>query len=190
MNLRQLAVAVIALALAACGATRASVTLTPVGLAHVPASALPAEAKSPRGGDALRIDFYSSPELLAEAGTILDDTHFCDDDDRFQIRNQTLAPFLGDASIRRSFPREKLAAERANGASASVRPVYSTYVHVARPAYPAANQIPAAPAYDLAREPRPICMSLSLQEGYEFARTTNTLRFSAEQVAAALRAPR
>lgn len=187
MNLRQLAVAVIALALAACGATRASVTLTPVGLAHVPASALPAEAKSPRGSDALRIDFYSSPELLAEEGTILDDTHFCDDDDRFQIRNQTLAPFLGDASIRHPFPRGKLAAERAN---ASVRPVYSAYVHVARPAYPAANQIPAAPAYDLASEPRPICMSLSLQEGYELARTTNTLKFSAEQVAAALRSPR
>lgn len=190
MILRSLVVTVVAVALAGCGVTHPSVSIAPVGLARVPASALPADAKSPRGSDALRIDFYSSPELLAEEGYIFDDTRFCDDKDLFQIRNQTRAPFLGDASIRHPFPRGKLAAERANGANAPLRPVYSTYVHVARPAYPAANQIPAAPAYDLAREPRPICMSLSLQEGYELARTTNTLTFSAEEVAAALRVPR
>jgi hypothetical protein len=163
------------------------VTLTPVGIVRVPASALPADAKSPRGGDALRIDFYSSPELLAEEGYVLDDARFCDDEDSIQISNQTSAPFLGDASIRHPFPRGKLAEERANGPHASVRPVYSTYVFIARPAYPVANQIPARPAYDLAREPRPICLSLSLREGYEFARTTNALTLSAEQVAAALR---
>jgi hypothetical protein len=47
--------------------------------------------------------------------------------------------------------------------------------------------MPARSAYDLARKPQSICLSLSLRDGYEFARTTNTLTFSAEQVAAALR---
>ncbi|MEQ1865279.1 MAG: hypothetical protein ABL996_11615 [Micropepsaceae bacterium] len=187
---RYFATAMFVLALAACGSTRASVTLTPVGIAHVPASALPADARSPGGSDALRIDFYASPELLTEEGYILDEARFCDGEDSGQIRNQTLAPFLGNASIRHPFQRGKVAAERANGPNASVRPVYSTYVHVVRAAYPGAAQIPAQPAYDLAREPRSICLSLSLRDGYEFARTTNTLAFSAEQVAGALRAPR
>lgn len=186
MALRQLAVTIVALVLAGCGVTRASVVIAPVGIVRVPASALPADAKSPRGDDALRIDFHSSPELLAEEGYILDETRLCEGADSIQISNQTLAPFLGNASIRHPFPRGKLAAERANGPNALVGPVYSTYVHVAQPAYPAANQIPAGAAYDLARAPRAICLSLNLREGYELARTTNTLRFSAEEVAAAL----
>lgn len=185
-NLRQLALALFAFALGACGMTHPSVTIAPAGLVHVPASALPADAKSLRGGDALRIDFYSSPELLTEEGHILDDTYLCGDADPIQISNQTLAPFLGDASIRHPYTRQKLSAERANGANASVRPVYSTYVYVTRPAYPAANQIPARAAYDLVSAPRPICLSLNLREGYELARTTNTLTFSAALVAAAL----
>ncbi|NOT42328.1 MAG: hypothetical protein HOP13_17780 [Alphaproteobacteria bacterium] len=184
---RYVATALFALVLGACGATRVSVTLAPVGLVHVPASVLPADTRAPRGSDALRIDFTSSPELLSEEGYILDDARFCDAEDSNQIRNQTLAPFLGDTSIRHPFTRGKLAAERANGANASARPVYSTYVSVARPAYPAMNQMPALPAYDLAREPRPLCVSLSLRDGYELGRTTNTLTFSAEQVASALR---
>lgn len=188
MSLRQPALAVIALALAACGGTRPSVTIAPVGLVQVPASALPAEIYA-RPGEALRIDFYSSPELLREAGYILDDTGICDDDS-IRVSGAVVGPFLGGASVRHPFTRGKLAAERASGPDAAVRPVYATYVFVARPAYPATNQVPAQPAYDLAREPRSICLSLSLREGYEFARTTNTLVFSAEQVAAALRAPR
>jgi hypothetical protein len=132
----------------------------------------------------LRIDFYSSPELLREAGYILDDTGICDDNS-IRASGAVVGPFLGGTSIRHPFTRGKLAVERASGPDAAVRPVYSTFVFVARPAYPAANQVPAQPAYDLAREPRSICLSLSLREGYEFARTTNTLKFSVEQVAAA-----
>ena len=113
----------------------------------------------------------------------LDETRFCDDEDSTQIINER--PFLGNATIHHPFTRQKLAAVRANGPNASVRPVYSTYVHVARPAFPAAHQIPAQPAYDLAREPRSICMSLNLREGYELARTTNRMEFSAEQVGGA-----
>lgn len=191
LHVRQLAIAIVALTLTACGMTRPSVTIAPIGLVHVRASALTAEDMSNvRRGDALRIDFYSSPELLTEEGYILDDTRFCDGEDSTEITNQTLAPFLGNASIRHPFQRGKVAAERANGSNATVRPVYSTYVHVARPAFPAANSIPAQAAYDLAHEPRSICVALSLRDGYEFGRTTNTMTFSAEQVRAALQAGR
>lgn len=191
MSLRRLSIAMVALALAACGTTRPAVSIAPIGLVRVPQSALTAEDLPRTGaGDALRVDFYASPELLTEDGYIRDDTRFCDDDGSTPIRIRKSAPFLGNASIYHPFRRRQVAAERANGPEAAVTPVYSAYVFIARPASPAANQVPAQPAYDLTREPRPICMSLNLREGYEFARTTNTLSFSVEQVAAALRAPR
>lgn len=182
---QQIAILVVALTLGACGVTRQSVTLTPVGLSRVPASALPADVR--KGSDALRIDFTSTPELLSEEGYVMDEARFCDDAASLQIANQTLAPFLGNDSIRHPSRRAKLSLERVSGPNASVRPVYSTYVFVAQPAYPARDQMPARPAYDLAREPQAICLSLNLREGYELARTTNTLRFSTEQVAGALR---
>ncbi len=187
---RQVVAGLTALALAACGVTRPSVTLMSIGVVHVPAAMLPADAQSSSAGDALRIDFYSNPELLTEEGYVLDDARFCNEEETLQIRNQTIGPFLGDASIRHPFARRKLAVERASGPSASARPVYSTYVFVAQPTFPTRDQLPARAAYDLAREPRPLCLSLSLREGYELARTTNTLTFSAEQIAASLRASR
>ena len=181
---RQLAVSVaFALTLTGCGTTRPPVTISPVALVYVSAATMPAQLP----GDALRIDFYSSPELLSEEGYVLDDTRTCDAGNSIGVSGGAVAPFLGNASIRHPFSRRKVAAEWASGPDASVRPVYSTYLFVARPAYPATDQMPARSAYDLARKPQSICLSLSLREGYEFARTTNTLTFSAEQVAAALR---
>ncbi len=180
----QLAVSVaFAITLAGCGTTRLPVTISPVALVYVSAAAMPAPSPS----DALRIDFYSSPELLSEEGYVLDDTRTCDAENSIDVSGGTVGPFLGKASIRHPFSRRKVAAERASGPDATVRPVYSSYVSVARPAYPATDQMPARSAYDLARKPQSICLSLNLRDGYEFARTTNTLTFSAEQVAAALR---
>ncbi len=184
MILRQLAVAVAALTLAGCGVTRHAVSIAPVGVVQVPGSALPVGSSTPLG-NALRVDFTSSPDLLSEAGYVLDETEFCGD--RTIRATVGVGPFLGTASVRHPVERQRVAAARAKS-PASAPPVYSVYLFVARPAYPAAYQIPAQPAYDLSREPRSICLSLSLREGYELARTTNTVTFSAEQVAAALRA--
>lgn len=183
MILRQFAVVIVALALTGCGVTRHAVSIAPAGVVQVPESALPVKATRPLG-NALRVDFTSSPDLLSEAGYVLDETEFCDDG---AIRATVgVGPFLGKASVRHPVERQRVAAELAKSLT-SAPPVYSVYLLVARPAYPAAYQIPAQPAYDLVREPRSICLSLSLREGYEIARTTNTLTFSAEQVAAALR---
>ncbi len=184
MILRQLAVAIVALALAGCGVTRHAVSIAPVGIVQVPGSAQPVKSTIPLG-NALRVDFTSSPDLLSEAGYVLDETEFCGDG---TIRvTAGVGPFLGKASIRHPVERQRVAAALAKS-PASAPPIYSVYVFVARPAYPAAYQIPAQPAYDLSREPRSICLSLGLREGYELARATNTLTFSAEQVAAALSA--
>jgi hypothetical protein len=166
--------------LTACGVTRHSVTIAPIGVVRVPESALPVKATRPPG-DALRVDFTSSPDLLSEAGYVLDETGFCGD--RAIRATAGVGPYLGKASIRHPVERQRVATQ---AVSSPAPPIYSVYLYVARPAYPAAHQIPAQPAYDLAREPRSICLSLSLREGYELARTTNTLSFSAEQVAAAL----
>jgi hypothetical protein len=185
MPLRQIAIITVALMLAACGVTRHSIAIAPHGLAHIPLSAVPGGASYVRPSDALRIDFYSRPELLSEEGYILNDVAFCDD---ASMRVGIAGPVLGNASIRHPVERQRVAAGRANGPDAPARPLYSSYLFVSRPAFPGSDQLPAQPAYDLAREPRAICLSLSLREGYEFERTTNTLRFSAEQVAAALAA--
>ena len=192
MILRSLAVTVVALTLAGCGVTRHSVSIAPVGVARVPGSALPVESTKPTG-DGLRVDFTSSPGLLSEVGYILDEAKFCGND---TIRvTAGVGPFLGKASIRHPVERQRVAAGLV-ASSATAPQVYSVYLFLAQPAYPASfpfagrpneYQVPAQPAYDLTREPRAICLSLSLREGYEFARTTNTLVFSAEQVAAALR---
>lgn len=182
------AVIVVAFTTGACGVTRPSITLTPIGVAHVPAASVPADVrKTARPADMLRIDFYSSPELLAE------DIEYMTDQVRFCGGGQTdvsrmLAPFVDGQSIRRLVPRQRVRAERASGPNAQTKPVYSTFVHVAQPAYPATQHMPAKSAYDLARDPQSICVSLHLYEGYEpIYRATNTLEFSAEEVRAALR---
>jgi hypothetical protein len=192
MILRLLAIAVVAVGLAGCGVTRHSVSIAPVGVVRVPESAMPVRSSTP-GRDGLRVDFTSSPDLLFEVGYILDDTRFCGDDIT-RVTAGIAGPFAGSHPIRHRADRERMAAELTSGSPTP--PIYSIYLFVARPAippsFPYANrpgeyQMPAEPAYDLRREPRSICLSLSLREGYEFARTTNTITFSAEQVAAALR---
>lgn len=192
--MRSFAIAVVALALAGCGMTRHSVSIAPVGVALVPETGMPVRPNKPLG-DGLRVDFTSSPTLLSEVGHVLAETHFCGDS-LIRITAGIGGPFVGKASIVHPVERERVAAQLASSPG-SAPPIYSVYLFVARaatpPSMPMANrpgeyQLPAEPAYDLRREPRAICLSLSLREGYEFARTTNTLTFPAEQVAAALRA--
>ena len=179
------AVAVTGLTLGGCGTLRPSVTLMPIGISRVSVNEMPDDVKRFRhGGAALRVDFYSSPELLSETVShIMDSTRFCDSNDELP---GMASPFSGDIEIRRDVPREKARAAWANGPQAAVRPVYSTYVYIALPEIPAANGIPYRPAFDLTKQPRALCVSLSLRDGYEIARTTNTMEFSAEQVRAAL----
>lgn len=192
--MRLLAIAVFVLALAGCGVTRHSVSIAPVGLVQVPESQMPVRSYKPLG-DGLRVDFTSNPLLFLEEGYIFEDLQFCGDG-RNRLTAGIGGPFLGQASIRHPVERQRVAAG-VPASPTSAPPIYSVYLFVARaatpPSMPMANrpgeyQLPAEPAYDLRREPRAICLSLSLREGYEFARTTNTLTFPAEQVAAALRA--
>lgn len=180
------AAAVTGLMLSGCGTLRPSVTLAPIGISRVTVDEMPAELKRFRhGGAALRVDFTSSPELLSETvSVIMDQARFCDTNE--ELRGMA-SPFFGDIEIRRDVPREKARAAWANSPQATVRPIYSTYVFIALPEFPAANGMPYRPAFDLAKQPRPLCISLSLQDGYELARTTNTMTFSAAQVQAALR---
>jgi hypothetical protein len=140
-----------------------------------------------RPADLLRVDFYSSPELLAEdIEYMTDDVRFCGGG-RSDL-SRASAPFVDGQSIRRLVPRQRVRAARASGQNAQAKPVYSTYVHVAQQAYAATQYTPARPAYDLAREAQSICVSLNLYEGYEaIYRTTNTLEYSAEEVRAAIR---
>jgi hypothetical protein len=177
-----------ALALGACGATRAAVTLTPAGVTFVPASALPKDFTDwRRPGDALRIDYYASPELLMEdVSHMLDEVWFCGELSSMALDNITGGPFLGRFAIRRDVPRQKVRAAWAQ-TNAGQRPVYSTYVLLSRIYIPTTTEMPARPAFDLRREPKALCLKLSLRDGYEFARTTNTLTVSAEQIAAAVR---
>ncbi len=187
---RWVAAAVVAgLTLGGCGTLRPSVTLTPIGISRVSVNEMPAELNRFRhGGAALRVDFYSRPELLSEDVThIIDNARFCDSNDELP---GMASPFFGDTEIRRDVPREKARAAWASGPNASVRPVYSTYVYVARPEIPAANGIPYRSAYDLTKQPRALCVSLSFYNGYDIVRTTNTMAFSAEQVRAALQSGR
>lgn len=194
MAVRLFAIAVVALALAACGMTRHSVSIAPVGVVRVGESQMPVRSDKPLG-DGLRVDFTSSPDLLSEVGYIFADMQFCGDD-LIRVTAGIGGPFLGRASIRHPVERQRVAAQLEQP-TASAPPIYSAYLFVARsatpPSMPMAGrpgeyQLPAEPAYDLRREPRAICLSLSLREGYELPRTTNRLTFSAEQVAAALAA--
>lgn len=182
------AAAVFGLSVTGCGTLRPSVTLTPVRIARVSVDQMPAEIKPLRhGGAALRIDFYSRPELLFEDVThVMDNVRFCDSGALDELLRGMPSPFFGDTEIRREVPRQKARAALAGGPHAGVRPVYSTYIFIVRPAFPASDQMPARPAYDLMKQPRALCVSLSLYNGYEVARTTNTIAFSADEVAAAL----
>jgi hypothetical protein len=180
---------VIAFTVGACGATRPSITLTPIGVAHVRAASVPPEVRGfAQPADLLRVDFYSSPELLAEdTEYMMDEVRFCDGS-RSDL-NRVSSPFVDGQSIRRLVPRQRVRAARASGPDAQTKPVYSTYLYVARPAYAATQYVPAQPAYDLAREPQSLCVLLRVYEGYEpIYRATNTIEFSAEQIGAALRA--
>jgi hypothetical protein len=169
------AVIVIAFTLCGCANTLAAPTLTPAGAVRVPAAAVPIDAKfDPRSNsDAVRLDFTASPELLAnDDALILSQTFFCDTPQDDRTLNNTQSPMFGDTSIRHGLPRRKARAAWASGPNAHVRPVYSVYVYVD----------------NLSRGPKPICFYLTLDESYTpFRPTTNTLTFSAEQIAAALR---
>jgi hypothetical protein len=173
------------LTLSGCGTLRPPVTLTPIGISRVSADEMPADLKRfHHGGAVLRVDFYSSPELLSEtASHIMDSTRFCDSND---VLPGMASPFFGETEIRRDAPRAKARAVWAKGPQAAVRPVYSTYTFIARPETPSVNGAPSRPAFDLAQQPRALCVSLSLRDGYDIAVTTNTMTFSVEQVRTAL----
>ena len=179
---------VIAFTVGACGATRPSITLTPIGVAHVPAASVPADVRGfAQPTDLLRVDFYSSPELLAEETEyMVDEVRFCDGS-RSDL-NRVSSPFVDGQSIRHLVPRQRVRAARLSGPDAQSKPVYSSYVYVTRPASIATQYAPAQPAYDLAREPQSLCVLLRVYEGYEpIYRATNTIEFSAEQIGAAFR---
>jgi hypothetical protein len=183
------AAAIAGLTLGGCGTLRPPLALTPIGISRVSVNEMPADVKRFRhGGAALRVDFYSNPELLSETVShIMDSVRFCDSSDELPGMG---SPYFGDIAIRRDVPREKARAAWANGHQAATRPVYSTYVYIALPEIPAASGTPYRPAFDLTKQPRALCVSLSLRDGYEIARTTNTMAFSAEQVRAALQSAR
>ena len=175
-----------------CGLFRPSVTLTPVSISRVSVDEMPAEIKRlPHGGTALRIDFYSTPELLSEdVMSVVDKVRFCDagnaDEELFGLPS----PFLGGKNIFWLPDREEARALLREGPSLANPLVDSTYVYVSHTEHPASPGSRFHPGYDLAKYPRPLCLFVQLSNGYEIPRTTNTITFSAEQVADALRATR
>lgn len=182
------AAAIAGLTFGGCGIFRPSVTLTPIGISRVSVDEMPAQIKKlPHNGAALRIDFYSKPELLSEdVMYVIDEVRFCDSSDPDELLFGMPSPLFGDKEIFGSDDREEARALVAKEQGATKPLVYSTYVYIAQTEHPASPGSEYHPGYDLVKHPRPLCVSVDLHNGYEVSRTTNTMTFSAAQVAVAL----
>ncbi|MCE9520980.1 MAG: hypothetical protein K8S25_00945 [Alphaproteobacteria bacterium] len=176
-----------------CGLLRPSVTLTPIGISRVSVDEMPAQIRGlPHNGAALRIDFYSTPELLSEdIMYVTDNVRLCDASDPDELLRGMPSPFFGEKEIFSPRHREEARALVPQRRDTSTHFTYSTYVYISHTEEPGSPGSRYHPGYDLAKHPRPLCVAVELYNGpHEVSRTTNTMAFSAEQIAAALRSKR
>jgi hypothetical protein len=157
--------AVAAFTFGGCGLFRPSVTLTPAAITHAGSHEDPSTP-------VLRVDFYSRPELFAEDSNVYIGGHarFCDADDNDQLE---VSPAKNDG--------ESIVLRRPVDTDETKPMLYSVDIDT--------GHSWRGSSYDLLKEPRPLCVWLDLWVAYDFfQRTTNVMRFSAEQVGAAARA--
>jgi hypothetical protein len=151
--------------------------ITPVGLVLVPAGDVPSEASygPPTGGPALRIDFRAQEQLAGKDRHPTLDTRFCKDKE-----NPWWEIWAGQIYVGRSLLSDL-------SSPLSSQTTYSGYFPTSfagTPSSPAINDRP----YDLTEQPRPLCIWVDYGTDAFNSRRTNEIRFTAAQVAAALRA--
>jgi hypothetical protein len=174
-----------------CGLFRPTVTLTPLGIVRAAPDELPGDIRGLTGEDgALRIDFHSRPELLDEeedVQSISDQERFCDSPNKEERLFGLPSPFAAGSTF--FWPDQRAEAKQrllSKGHDPEAPVVYSIYIYIRQTEKLPSPGSSGHPGYDLAKIPRPLCVWINLYAGYEFSRATNTMTFSAAQVAAAL----